>query len=57
MKTSTRPPVVLRLVIGWHFLFEGLSKFETDGWTSEPYLREANGPLGAGVPLDGRRPG
>jgi uncharacterized membrane protein YphA (DoxX/SURF4 family) len=61
MKTSTRVFLVaLRLVIGWHFLFEGLSKFETEGWTSEPYLREANGPLApvfrwmAGDPVETR---
>jgi uncharacterized membrane protein YphA (DoxX/SURF4 family) len=37
--------VVLRLVIGWHFLFEGVEKFRTDSWSSEAYLREASGPL------------
>jgi uncharacterized membrane protein YphA (DoxX/SURF4 family) len=47
--------VLLRLAIGWHFLFEGLEKIESVDrgptttnrpWTSEPYLREASGPLG-----------
>src|SRR5262249_50485173 len=37
--------VLLRLVIGWHFLFEGLEKLNSDSWTSEPYLRESSGPL------------
>ena len=37
--------VLLRLAIGWHFLFEGVEKFNTPGWSSEPYLREATGPL------------
>jgi hypothetical protein len=46
--------VVLRLVIGWHFLFEGIEKLEswhkgpTEGqpiWSAEGYLREAQGPL------------
>jgi uncharacterized membrane protein YphA (DoxX/SURF4 family) len=37
--------VLLRLVIGWHFLFEGLEKLNSDTWTSEPYLRESSGPL------------
>jgi uncharacterized membrane protein YphA (DoxX/SURF4 family) len=46
--------VLLRLAIGWHFLFEGLDKLESyfrgpaDGktvWTSEHYLRESTGPL------------
>jgi uncharacterized membrane protein YphA (DoxX/SURF4 family) len=47
--------VLLRLCIGWHFLFEGIEKIESirtgPTETSKPfssagYLREANGPLG-----------
>ena len=47
--------VLLRLAIGWHFLFEGIEKIESVNvgptttnrpWTSEPYLREASGPFG-----------
>src|SRR5438552_1988492 len=47
--------VLLRLAIGWHFLFEGIEKIESfrtgPTETSKPfssagYLREANGPLG-----------
>lgn len=37
--------VGLRLVIGWHFLVEGLEKLHTPSWSSEGYLREASGPL------------
>lgn len=37
--------VLLRLVIGWHFLIEGLEKLHTPDWSSEGYLREASGPL------------
>lgn len=37
--------VGLRLVIGWHFLVEGLEKLHTPSWSSEAYLREASGPL------------
>src|SRR6266545_36015 len=46
--------VLLRIAIGWHFLFEGLEKLDSyfrgpaDGksvWTSEHYLRESTGPL------------
>src|SRR5437660_1578973 len=46
--------VVLRLAIGWHFLFEGLDKLDSyfrgpvEGktlWSSEAYLRESTGPL------------
>jgi len=47
--------VLLRLAIGWHFLFEGLEKVESvwkgptetnRPFTSEGYWREASGPLG-----------
>jgi uncharacterized membrane protein YphA (DoxX/SURF4 family) len=47
--------VLLRLAIGWHLFFEGLEKIQSVNlgptetnrpWTSEPYLREASGPLG-----------
>jgi uncharacterized membrane protein YphA (DoxX/SURF4 family) len=37
--------VLLRVVIGWHFLVEGLEKLHNPAWTSEPYLRESVGPL------------
>ena len=29
---------VIRIAIGWHFLYEGLSKIITGGWSSAPYL-------------------
>jgi uncharacterized membrane protein YphA (DoxX/SURF4 family) len=47
--------LALRLAIGWHFLFEGLHKIQSHylgptetnrPFTSEPYFREAEGPLG-----------
>ena len=37
--------VLLRLAIGWHFLFEGLDKINNPTWSSAGYLREASGPL------------
>jgi uncharacterized membrane protein YphA (DoxX/SURF4 family) len=41
--------VVLRISIGWQFLYEGLWKKDTlagpDPWTSEGYLKNAQGPL------------
>jgi len=42
--------VLLRLAIGWHFMFEGLNKLRSVGtskpFSSEIYFREAEGPLG-----------
>jgi uncharacterized membrane protein YphA (DoxX/SURF4 family) len=32
---------LLRISIGWHFLFEGISKLAMPGWTSAPYLMES----------------
>ena len=33
---------ILRMVIGWHFLYEGLFKIFTPGWTSKEYLLTAD---------------
>lgn len=33
--------VVLRMAIGWHFLYEGLVKLLSPGWTSAPFLAES----------------
>jgi len=35
----------LRILIGWHFLYEGLTKFYTPGWSAKPYLMGAVGPF------------
>ena len=35
--------VVLRLVIGWHFLYEGLLKILNPNWTSAGYLLDSKG--------------
>ena len=36
---------LLRIAVGWHFLYEGLWKALTPGWTAAGYLRGATGPL------------
>ena len=28
----------LRIIVGWHFLYEGISKLVVSGWTAAPYL-------------------
>ena len=33
---------LLRIFIGWHFLYEGISKLFTPGWTSFSYLSTSN---------------
>ncbi|MCW5515060.1 DoxX family membrane protein [Muriicola sp. Z0-33] len=37
--------VVLRILIGWHFLYEGVIKLYNPEWTSFGYLATAQGPL------------
>ena len=37
--------VALRVLIGWHFLYEGLSKLTSDGWSAKGFLLQARGPL------------
>lgn len=32
---------LLRMLIGWHLLFEGLSKFFNPGWSSASFLKES----------------
>jgi uncharacterized membrane protein YphA (DoxX/SURF4 family) len=29
---------IIRIAIGWHFLYEGISKIAAEGWSSAPYL-------------------
>lgn len=35
--------VVLRLLIGWHFLYEGIVKILNSSWTAYPYLMDSKG--------------
>ncbi len=37
--------VILRIFIGWHFLYEGIIKLYNPEWTSFGYLASAQGPL------------
>ncbi len=42
-RTQTIVLLVLRIAIGWHFLYEGIAKLIIPGWTSAPYLQTARG--------------
>ena len=44
-KSSLRILVILRILIGWHFLHEGVSKILQPGWTSLGYLVDSQGPF------------
>jgi uncharacterized membrane protein YphA (DoxX/SURF4 family) len=39
---------VLRMAIGWHFLYEGVSKIVIGNWSSYGYLANSTGPI-AGI--------
>ena len=36
---------VMRVLVGWHFLYEGLTKLSAPSWTAAGYLKQAKGPL------------
>ena len=36
---------VVRVLVGWHFLYEGLTKLTAPSWTAAGYLKQAKGPL------------
>ena len=36
---------LLRIAVGWHFLYEGVSKLLAPQWTAAGYLQSARGPL------------
>jgi thiosulfate dehydrogenase [quinone] large subunit len=36
---------VLRVLVGWHFLYEGLTKLTAPSWTAAGYLKQARGPF------------
>ncbi len=37
----------LRIAIGWHFFYEGLTKLLAPDWSAAGYLSTAEGPLGS----------
>jgi len=39
--------VILRVFIGWHFMYEGCVKIMNPKWTSLPYLLDSKGPAGS----------
>jgi thiosulfate dehydrogenase [quinone] large subunit len=36
---------VLRVVVGWHFLYEGVAKLTSPSWSAAGYLKQARGPF------------
>lgn len=42
---QTSALVALRMLVGWHFLYEGLAKMTSPYWSSAGYLGGSKGPL------------
>jgi thiosulfate dehydrogenase [quinone] large subunit len=38
---------VLRVFVGWHFLYEGIAKLSAPTWSAAGYLKQARGPFAA----------
>ena len=59
--TFARAPMiaitVLRVLVGWHFLYEGLTKLTTPSWSAAGYLKQAKGPLAASFHAMAAQPG
>jgi thiosulfate dehydrogenase [quinone] large subunit len=36
---------VLRIMVGWHFLYEGIAKMTASSWSAAGYLKQARGPF------------
>ncbi len=36
---------LLRVVVGWHFLYEGIAKLTATSWSAAGYLKQARGPF------------
>jgi thiosulfate dehydrogenase [quinone] large subunit len=37
--------VLLRVLIGWHFLYEGIAKLQKGNWSASGFLLQSRGPL------------
>ena len=46
-KTQERLLVILRMLIGWHFLYEGIVKLWNPNWSAGGYLMDSAGPFKA----------
>jgi thiosulfate dehydrogenase (quinone) large subunit len=47
----TRPAMIaitaMRVVVGWHFLYEGLAKLTSPSWSAAGYMKVSRGPFAA----------
>jgi thiosulfate dehydrogenase (quinone) large subunit len=38
---------VMRVIVGWHFLYEGIAKLTSSSWSAAGYMRASRGPFAA----------
>jgi thiosulfate dehydrogenase (quinone) large subunit len=38
---------LMRVLVGWHFLYEGISKLTSSSWSAAGYMRASRGPFSA----------
>ena len=38
---------VMRVIVGWHFLYEGIAKLTSSSWSAVGYMRVSRGPFAA----------
>ena len=64
MKTKTKFDIrpihlfmlsIIRILIGWHFLYEGITKIMAGNWSSAPYLAGSKWVFAPVFSLDGRK--
>src|SRR5512137_2868339 len=36
---------LLRVIVGWHFLYEGIAKLTSASWSAAGYMKQARGPF------------
>jgi thiosulfate dehydrogenase [quinone] large subunit len=49
--------VLLRVLVGWHFLYEGIAKLQAPAWSAAGYLQQARGPLASAFKALAANPG
>ena len=46
-RTAMGAITLLRVVVGWHFLYEGIAKLTSPAWSAAGYMKVARGPFAA----------
>ena len=44
-RTSLIAITMLRVIVGWHFLYEGIAKLTSPGWSAAGYMKGSRGPF------------